>query len=72
LASQEPTAVWVAPDGTQRRQSVQPPATLGAADRFLFRTLERRLVQGQDQSLAQPVARWREVHGAALGPPLRA
>jgi spermidine synthase len=72
FAAQEPTVVWVDPDGTQRRQSVQPPATLGAADRFLFRALERRLVQGKDQSLSQPVARWREVHGTALGPPLRA
>jgi hypothetical protein len=72
LAAGDPTVVWVAPDGTQRRQLVQPPATLGAADRFLFRALERRLVQGKDQSLSRPVAQWREVHGAALGPPLRA
>ena len=71
LAAQDPTVVWVAPDGTQRRQSVQPPATLGAADRFLFRALERRLVQGKDQSLSRPVAQWREAHGATLGPPLR-
>jgi spermidine synthase len=69
--AQDATVVWVAPDGTQRRQSVQPPATLGAEDRFLFRALERRLVQGKDQSLSAPVARWREVHGTALGPPLR-
>jgi spermidine synthase len=72
MAAQDPAVVWVAPDGTPRRQSVQPPATLGAADRFLFRALERRLVQGKDQSLSRPVAQWREVHGAALGPPLRA
>jgi spermidine synthase len=71
FAAQDVTVVWVAPDGRERRQSVQPPATLGAADRFLFRALERRLVQGKDQSLSLPVAQWREVHGAALGPPLR-
>jgi hypothetical protein len=71
FAAQDATVVWVAPDGRERRQSVQPPATLGAADRFLFRALERRLVQGKDQSLSLPVAQWREVHGAALGPPLR-
>jgi spermidine synthase len=70
--SQDATVVWVAPDGTQRRQPVEPPATLGAEDRFLFRALERRLVQGKDQSLSAPVTRWREVHGTALGPPLRA
>jgi hypothetical protein len=70
--SQDATVVWVAPDGTQRRQSIQPPVTLGAEDRFLFRALERRLVRGKDQSLSAPVTRWREVHGATLGPPLRA
>jgi spermidine synthase len=67
FASQEPTVVWANADGSLRRQSVDPPAQLTDADRFLFRLLQRRLTVGQDQSLSQPVARWIETHGTALG-----
>ncbi len=69
LATDPPTAIWVAPDGTRRRQSLDPPAVLEPADRFLFRALERRLLEGRDHSVAVTVARWRALHGAALGAP---
>jgi spermidine synthase len=65
-AAQEPTVVWANADGSLRRQSVQPPAQLADGDRFLFQLLQRRLTEGKDQSLSQPVAQWRAVHGAAL------
>jgi hypothetical protein len=67
LASQDPTVVWASADGSLRRQSVDPPAQLTDPDRFLFRLLQRRLTEGQDQSLSRPVARWIETHGSALG-----
>jgi hypothetical protein len=67
FASQDPTVVWASADGSLRRQSVSPPAQLTDPDRFLFRVLQRRLTEGQDQSLSQPVARWIETHGPALG-----
>lgn len=67
FVSQEPTVVWATADGSLRRQSVDPPAQLTDTDRFLFRVLQRRLTEGQDQSLSRPVARWIETHGAALG-----
>lgn len=67
LPAREPALVLVGPDGIPRRQSVDPPAQLGDADRFLFRVLYRRLTEGRDQSLAAPISRWIRVHGAALG-----
>jgi hypothetical protein len=66
FASQDPTVVWASADGSLRRQSVSPPAQLTDTDRFLFRVLQRRLTEGNDQSLSGPVARWIETHGAAL------
>jgi hypothetical protein len=41
------------------------PAT--EVDRFLFRVLHRRLTEGRDQSLAGPISRWVQAHGAELG-----
>ena len=67
FAAQDPTLVLVGADGTSRRQPVGPPARLTDEDRFLFRLLQRRLTEGKDQTLAVPVARWVEAHGAALG-----
>jgi len=65
----DPTLVLVKADGRVERRSVLPPPTLTAEDRFLFRVLYRRLTEGRDQSLATPIARWIQAHGAELGVP---
>jgi spermidine synthase len=66
-AHQDPTLVLVHPDGSVHRRPVAPPTALTDEDRFVFGVLNQRLTQGRDQSLAGPVARWVERHGAALG-----
>jgi spermidine synthase len=63
----DPTLILVRADGHVERRSVLPPPTLTAEDRFLFRVLHRRFTQGNDPSLAVPIRRWIDAHGAELG-----
>ncbi|MBI4012099.1 MAG: hypothetical protein HY359_07340 [Candidatus Rokubacteria bacterium] len=65
--AEEPTLMLIRPDGTWERRPVGPPARLTEVDRFLFRVLHRRLTEGRDQSLAGPISRWVQAHGAELG-----
>jgi spermidine synthase len=69
LAAQEPMLVRITCDGQVTRRPVGPPDTLTPEDRFVFRLLHKRYAEGNDQSLALPVARWIQVHGSALGVP---
>jgi spermidine synthase len=61
------SVVLISPDGTARPRSVAPPPALTSEDRFLFWVLNRWLTEGRDPSLADPIARWIETHGEALG-----
>jgi spermidine synthase len=57
----------VAEDGTVRTRSLMPGVTLTPEDRFLFWVLNRRFTTGGDTSLREPIQKWSERHGEALG-----
>jgi hypothetical protein len=57
----------VTADGTVRPRPLDPPRALGDEDRFLFWVLHRRATEGRDQSLKEPIDRWIQAHGQALG-----
>ncbi len=61
------SVAFVTPEGTVRTRSLAPPAALTGEDRFLFSILNRRLTEGRDQSLQDPITRWVKIHGEALG-----
>ena len=61
------SVVLISPEGTARPRSIAPPPTLTSEDRFLFWVLNRRLTEGRDPSLTDPIARWIETHGEAIG-----
>jgi hypothetical protein len=58
---------FVTPEGTIRTRSLAPPVALTGEDRFLFSILNRRLTEGRDQSLQDPITRWVKIHGETLG-----
>lgn len=59
--------VFLSPEGTGRRRSLMPPVTLTPEDRFVFRVLYKRFVDGKDESLRDAVAAWIQVYGKELG-----
>ena len=64
-----PTLVTVTPDGTAHERLLTPPARVTDEDRFIFWLMETRSKTVSDARLASVLARWRDVHGAALKPP---